>query len=215
MPGVGAAGARRRARPRRARARVRRGAVVDRARGASARASVGLDVSRAQLRHARAAHRRRCRSLARRAASSCRSPTRAFDVVFCDHGALSFCDPDAHRCPRSPACCAPADCSRSAHATPLLYLTWNTEKEHADAPAAPHLRRPRPHRLRRRHRSTGCSRPATGSACCARNGFDVEDLIELRPAADAPTTYDEFAPAEVGAPLAGGVDLEGAPALTA
>src|SRR6185312_12449076 len=53
---------------------------------------VGLDVSRAQLRHARVASG----SLALVAADAEHLPfaDNVFDIVFCDHGAMSFCDPE-------------------------------------------------------------------------------------------------------------------------
>jgi SAM-dependent methyltransferase len=52
---------------------------------------VGLDVSRAQLRHARSASP----TLPLLAADAEQLPfaDAAFDIVFCDHGAMSFCDP--------------------------------------------------------------------------------------------------------------------------
>ena len=59
---------------RRARARLRRRAVVDRARARSARASSGSTCRARSSRHARAARRRRCRS-SPATPSSCRSPT--------------------------------------------------------------------------------------------------------------------------------------------
>lgn len=56
---------------------------------------VGLDQSRGQLRHARTTSRTRGARVPLVAATATAAPLRAesFDVVFCDHGAMSFCDP--------------------------------------------------------------------------------------------------------------------------
>ena len=57
-------------------------------------------------------------------------------------------------------------------------------------------------------RSSSTCPTATGCACCATHGFEVEDLIEVRPAADATSRYS-FVNARVGAALAVRGDLEG------
>jgi len=63
---------------------------------AGARA-VGLDQSRAQLRHARrgAARAGVAVRLVCASAVAVPFPAESFDLVFCDHGAMSFCDPAA------------------------------------------------------------------------------------------------------------------------
>jgi len=56
---------------------------------------VGLDQSRAQLRHARRLQAERGVAFPLVTASAATTPFRdaRFDLVFCDHGAMSFCDP--------------------------------------------------------------------------------------------------------------------------
>ena len=131
-------GARTASRSRAAGARRRRAArdVLELGCGA-AQWSIALDAARRTRRRprplaraaacTRATRDRRCRSCSR-AASNCRSPTRAFDVVFCDHGAISFCDPDVI-IPEVAACCAPGGLLAFCIAHPLLYLTWDQQKE--------------------------------------------------------------------------------------
>ncbi len=78
-------------------------------------------------------------------------------------------------------------------ATPLLYLTWNAKKEKQSR------------RLHRSYDELGRMEldedtvdwvlpPGGWIRLLRRNGFEIEDLIELRPPADATTTYEGFAP---------------------
>jgi SAM-dependent methyltransferase len=151
---------------------------------------VGLDLSRAQLRHARAAQP----ALPLVLADGERLPFAAasFDVVFCDHGALSFCEPDV----------IVAECARIISADgilafccthPLLYLTWSEEQQRQTRA------------LQIDYAELGRMEPSEGTIDWAlppsdwvrvlrTNGFDIEDLIELRAPAHAKTTYEEFAP---------------------
>ena len=169
---------------------------------------VGLDLSREQLRHARQASA----SVPLLVADAERLPfaNDAFDIVFCDHGAMNFCDPARHAPGGRAGAARRAGCSRSARRPRCSTSrgTWRRARSHGacttpTTTSASSTSTTAP--------STGCSRPANGSGSCGANGFDVEDLIELRPAADATTTYDVRA-RRVGAPLARRVDLEGAPA---
>ena len=153
--------------------------------------------------------RRRCRSC-RRAASSCRSPTRRFDIVFCDHGAMSFCDPEI----------SVAECAR-------LLRPGRAARVLLHAPAAvPHVGRraasSRPASCRSTTRELGRMALEEGTIdwvlppgewirVLRANGFEVEDLVELCAARRRDDDLRRLRPAEVGAPLAGGMDLEGAP----
>lgn len=150
----------------------------------------GLDVSGAQLKHARAADARL--PLVAANGEDLPFPAASFDVVFCDHGALSFCEPDV----------IVAECARvlrtggllafcATH--PLLYLTWDEEAQRQTR------------KLQIEYRELGKMHPEEGTIDWAlppsawitvlrRHGFDVEDCIELCAPPDAHTTYAEFAP---------------------
>ena len=205
--GVGAAGARRRARARTC---------------SSSDAAAGSGRSRS-TRSARARWASTCRarssgtpgkasaSLPLLAADAEQLPfaDAAFDVVFCDHGAMSFCDPQ-RTLPEVSRVLRAGGLLAFCTATPLLYLTWNIEKAKQSR------------RLHRTYDELGLIDfddgtfdwvlpPGEWIRLLRAHGFEIEDLIELRPATDAPTTYDVRA-GRVGAPLARGVDLEGAPA---
>jgi SAM-dependent methyltransferase len=150
----------------------------------------GLDLSERQLRHARGTDN----SLRLVQANGEQLPFSdgVFDVVFCDHGAMSFCEPEVivPECARVlrrsgllAFCCA----------HPLLYLTWDwgerrqTRKLHMD------------------YSALGRMPPEDGTIDWAlpagewirvlrKHGFEVEDLMELVAPADAVTTYEDFAP---------------------
>ena len=151
---------------------------------------VGLDQSARQLRHAHGSE------VALVQASGEATPFAAgsFDVVFCDHGAMSFCDPtvtvpEVARVLRSGGLLA------FCHATPLLYLTWDAGAEYQSD------------RLHRSYDELGRMDFGDGTIdfqvppgdwvrLFRRHGFVVEDLIELRPPAGATTTYTDFVPSE-------------------
>jgi SAM-dependent methyltransferase len=151
---------------------------------------VGLDVSTRQLGHART----RAASLPLTLASGEQLPftDSVFDVVFCDHGALSFCETSVItseiarvlRVGGRLAFCA-------TH--PLLYLTWNDEE------------RRQTRRLQLDYDALGRMDFGDGTidwvlpagewiAVLRAAGFEIERLVELRPPADTPTTYGEYAP---------------------
>ena len=161
------------------------------ARGAQVR---GLDQSIAQLRHAR----RRIRDGAQPAPLVCASgeatpfADASFDVVFCDHGALSFCDPDV----------AVAECARVLRdrgrlvfclTTPLVYLTYDAARDRQTR------------RLLSRWEAEWRFDAIEGTIdfvwsagawirVFRRHGFEVDDLIELVPPKGATTTYTDFVP---------------------
>ena len=62
---------------------------------------------------------------------------------------------------------------------PLLYLTWDAEKQRQTRKLQINYDDLGAHASSTTARSTGRCRPASGSACSARNGFEVEDLVEL------------------------------------
>lgn len=150
---------------------------------------VGLDVSIGQLCHARA-HGDVPLVLASAEAVPLRDA--CFDVVFCDHGAMSFCRPE-RTVAEAARLLRPGGRLVFCKTTALVYLTWDPQRERQtrtlhnpyfgmrtfvfDEGTVDHQI---PYgewiRLFRRH------------------GLVVEDLIELQPGKRATTTYDEFIP---------------------
>jgi SAM-dependent methyltransferase len=119
----------------------------------------------------------------------------AFDLVFCDHGAMSFTDPHT----------TVAECARVLRsggrlvfniATPFVWVCWGDD----DRPAGRELRRPyfglgRTVLDEPEGRSVEWYLPYGEWIRIFRDaGFVVEDLIELRPPPGATTTYGTYAP---------------------
>ena len=71
-----------------------------------------------------------------------------FDLVFCDHGAMSFCDPD-RSVPEVARLLRPGGRLVFSHSTPWPYLTWNPKRER-HPPAATLVLRDAALRRRRR-----------------------------------------------------------------
>jgi SAM-dependent methyltransferase len=155
---------------------------------------VALDLSRRQLRHARAL----LHATGQRVALLCGSAERipltdgAFDLVLCDHGAMSFCDPD-RSVPEVSRVLRVGGRLVFSHTTPWPYLAWNFEKARVGR------------RLRRSY--FGIRRFDDGAGdgtvdfqlpygewirCFRRNGLVVDDLVELRAPEHATTSYDDF-----------------------
>ncbi|HEY1656051.1 MAG TPA: class I SAM-dependent methyltransferase [Candidatus Tumulicola sp.] len=154
---------------------------------------VGLDISERQL-----AHARRYMSnagvefpLVRASAEAVPLATASFDIVFCDHGAMTFCDPyltvpEAGRLLRRGGLLA------FSAATPILNVCWNDADDRVDD-------RLHANYFERRRfedaEAVNFSLPyGDWIALFRRNGFVIEDLIELRPPSHARTTYTDYAP---------------------
>ena len=151
---------------------------------------IALDVSIGQLVHARAGSD----PLPLVQASGEQLPfgDGVFDVVFCDHGALSFCDPDV-----SVAECArvlrPGGALTFCCTHPLLYLTWDDAREQQTR------------KLQIDYSELGRMPLAEGTIdwvltaadwirVLRGNGFEINNLVELCAGAGAVTTYSDFAP---------------------
>jgi SAM-dependent methyltransferase len=155
---------------------------------------VALDVSVGQLRHARALLATTTQPVPLLAASAEAVPLAAstFDLVMCDHGAMSFCDPD-RSVPEVARLLRAGGRLVFSHTTPWPYLTWNFRKERVGR------------KLRRSY--FGIRRFDDGAGegtvdfqlpygewirCFRRHGLVVDDLVELRAPADATTTFEDF-----------------------
>jgi SAM-dependent methyltransferase len=151
---------------------------------------VGLDVSAGQLGHARASDTK----LALVQASGEELPFRSqhFDVVFCDHGAISFCTPEVI-VPEVARVLRPGGLLAFCETHPLLYLTWNDAKQQQTKTLQFDYAQ-----LGRMALGEGTIDWALPPGAWIRllndAGFDVLDCIELCANADATTTYTDYAP---------------------
>jgi SAM-dependent methyltransferase len=153
---------------------------------------IGLDQSRAQLRHADAAVTSSRARVPLVCASGEQVPFAAgsFDVVFCDHGAMSFCDP--HRTvPEVFRVLRDGGRLVFAQTTPWWYLAWNSRRERISR------------RLHEPYFGIRVFDSGEGTVdfhltygdwirLFRAHGFTVEDLVELQAPTGATTTYDGF-----------------------
>ena len=157
-------------------------------------APVGLDQSTAQLRHARRLQAERGVSFPLVAASGESTPLRSesFDVVFCDHGAMSFCDPAA-TVPEVARLLRPGGRFVFCKCTALLYLTYDETRDRQTR------------RLRADYFGLRVCDSGNGTVdfqipygewirTFAAHGLVVEDLVELQAPKRATTTYTEVVP---------------------
>lgn len=162
---------------------------------AAAALSIGMDLSVGQLRHGHAHVAEAGRRLPLVCGSALATPFRdaSFDVVFCDHGAMSFCDPyvtvpEVGRVLRPGGrfvfsistllhnVCFPLDDPDATISTQLLQPMFGTRNfDWGDGTIDFQMLHGDWIRLFR------------------ATGFVVEDLIELRPPDDAVTGYEGFA----------------------
>jgi SAM-dependent methyltransferase len=152
---------------------------------------VGLDLSAQQLGHARRGMRRARASFPLVQASAERLPfaDETFDIVFCDHGAITFTEP-ARTVPEVARVLRPGGLFAFSHDTPIHFVTWDPRRERYGD------------RLRGDYFDMR-SDPGEVSVVFQlpygewvrvfrRSGLTVEDLIELRPPPNARTTYEEY-----------------------
>ena len=153
---------------------------------------VGLDQSSAQLGHARTRMHAAGVAVALVCAAGEHVPLadKTFDVVFCDHGAMSFCDP-ARSVPEVARLLRPGGRLAFAHCTPLWYLTYDEQRDRQTR------------RLQRPY--FGMRRLAFGDGTVdfqiphgewirlfRAHGLVVDDLIELRAPKKARSTWSDW-----------------------
>jgi len=120
-----------------------------------------------------------------------------FDLVFCDHGAPSFADPDAY-VPEVARVLRPGGRFVFNRNTPFISVAWGDDDQ------------PPGRELRRSYFDLGRVEWHDGDDVSVEyqrpygewirlfqaNGFTIEDLIELRAPSDASTTYTSYASQE-------------------
>jgi ubiquinone/menaquinone biosynthesis C-methylase UbiE len=122
----------------------------------------------------------------------------SFDLVFCDHGATSFTDPHL-TIPEAARVLRPGGLLVFDMATPIIWMAWGEDPD--GGPPTNELRTPyfgmgRVEAADPNWRTVEWQLSYGGwIRLFRRSGLIVEDLIELRPAEGATTTYD-YAPLE-------------------
>jgi SAM-dependent methyltransferase len=148
---------------------------------------VGLDLSERQLEHARRLMSEAGVSfpLVHGSGEAVTLPHASFDIVFCDHGAMSFGDP-YRTVPEAARLLRPGGLFAFNHEAPLASMCWPPGAEHLSQTLA--LDYFGLHRLE--------DGPITFQLphgewirLFRSNRFVIEDLIELRPVDDAVSTY--------------------------
>jgi ubiquinone/menaquinone biosynthesis C-methylase UbiE len=155
---------------------------------------VAVDQSHAQLLHARDAVNASGVEVALVLASATSMPAadESFDIVFCDHGAMSFCDPVAS-VPEVARLLRPGGLLAFCATAPLVYLTYDPDRDRQTR--------------RLRHRAFGRREWRFGDGTADFSvptgewlrlfhayGLVAEDLVELRAPKGATTTFDDFVP---------------------
>jgi len=158
---------------------------------------IGMDNSRGQLRHAAAqmAEAGVVIPLVQARAEALPFAEASFDLVFCDHGAMSFADP-RRTVPEAARVMRAGGVLAFNMASPFLFLTWDPETDRVSD------------RLHHSYFELGRFAWEEGIVeyqlsygqwirLFRESGLVVEDLVELQPPEDATTTYVEFAPLEL------------------
>jgi SAM-dependent methyltransferase len=148
---------------------------------------IGIDLSAKQLQYARRASQ--SLPLVQGTAEELPFADGSFDVVFGDHGAMGFADPD-RTVPEAARVLRPGGRLVFAIAGPLLFMCWNPKTERVD---------------RRLHAEWFGMRSDEDEDTIQfqlpygswidlfrANGLDVERLLHLRPPQGATTTYDDY-----------------------
>jgi SAM-dependent methyltransferase len=152
---------------------------------------VGLDNSERQLAHARRlmAEAGLAFPLVHASAESVPLADASFDVAFCDHGAMSFADPE-RTVPEAARLLRPGGLFAFNAETPLHSICWDDPEDRVGD-------RLRANYFERTSDDDGeavvFSRPyGDWIRLFRRHGFAIEDLIELRPPEGAESSYTDY-----------------------
>jgi SAM-dependent methyltransferase len=152
---------------------------------------VGLDNSAQQLRHAR-----RNQQIAgvefpliHASAESAPLADRSFDIVFCDHGAMTYADP-LRTVPEAARLLRPGGLLAFSAETPVHFICWDESTDSVGTT------------LKESYFDT--RKADDGSAVCfslpygewialfRQSGFQIESLVELRPPPNATTSFNDY-----------------------
>jgi len=152
--------------------------------------AVGLDNSAGQLRHARRliAGAAAPVALVQSVAESIPFADESFDIVLSDYGATLYADPYA-AVPECARILRPGGLFVFTTSSPFFDLFWDDSEKIVDTMQRPYFGM---HRFEWPGEGTVEFNLPYGEwiRLFRRNRFTVEDLIEVRPPADAPTTYE-------------------------
>ncbi len=151
----------------------------------------GLDNSERQLEFARKAIEESGLyiSLIHANAESVPLPDESFDIIFCDHGAMSFADP-LLTVPEVARLLRPGGLFAFNAETPLHFICFDSDQDRISAELhSSYFDK----RSDEEDGSVNFSLPyGEWISLFKKSGFEVEDLIELRPSEDAASTYRDW-----------------------
>jgi SAM-dependent methyltransferase len=148
-----------------------------------------LDNSAGQLEHARALMKAAAVEfpLVHANAEATELPGDSFDIVFCDHGAMTFADP-YRTVPEAARLLRPGGLLAFSMDTPLLSISWPPESDHPGDRLI--MNYWEMHAIDEPGHSTSFQLPyGAWIGLFRKAGFLVEDLVELRPSPDATSSY--------------------------
>ena len=138
-------------------------------------------------------------------------PDASFDIVFCDHGAMSFADP-YRTVPEAARLLRPGGQFAFNHHSPIQTICWPLEAEEVGERLA--LDYFGMHAIDDGEDVSFQLPYGEWIRLFRDNGFAIEGLIEPRPEADATSSYRSASGAGMGAPLAVGMHLAAAPRVS-